>query len=109
MFAVGVLPDFYAQPAVDFDQLMQPFGEAFNDLGSRFGIKVLGTLDDICLQAGPSSGWPWTCYILAETPTHDAVRKVLDQLMTIRVGEHRMWRYAKVEARIGPPLDFGRS
>lgn len=109
LFCIGVLPDFYAQPTAEFDRLLQPFAEAFDDLGSRFGIEVLGTLDDICFQAGPSTGYPWTCYILARTPSHDAVRGVLDQLMTLEVGPHRMWRYAKVEARVGPPLDFGRT
>ena len=109
LFCIGVLPDFYAQPAAAFDRLLEPFAAAFNDLGSRYGIDVLGTLDDIHFQNGPSSGYPWTCYILAAAPDHHAVQQVVGQLMDIDVDGYRMWRFAKVEARIGPPLDFGTS
>jgi hypothetical protein len=107
LFCIGVLPDFYAQPAADFHRLLEPFGTAFNHLAPRFGIRVLGTLDDVDFQAGPSQGWPWTCYILASAPDHQAVRAVVSQLMTVEVDGYRLWRFAKVEARVGVPLDFG--
>jgi hypothetical protein len=106
LFCIGVLPDFYAQPVVDFDRLLEPFATAFGDLGRRFGIHVLGTLDDILVQNGPSFGFPWTCYVLATTPSHEAVHQVVRQLMDIEVDGCRLWRFAKVEARVGRPLGF---
>jgi hypothetical protein len=109
LFCIGVLPDFYAQPAAEFDRLLEPFGTAFNDLGARFGLHVLGTLDDVFFQSGPSFGYPWTCYILATAPHHRAVQQVVGQLMDVEVAGCRLWRYAKIEARVGPPLDFGTS
>lgn len=29
--------------------------------------------------------------------------------MDVEIDGDRLWRYAKIEARIGPPLDFGTS
>lgn len=107
LFCIGVLPDFYAQPAADLHRLLAPFGVAFNGLGSRFGIRVLGTLDDVHLQSGSSLSYPWTCYIPASAPGRDSIRQVVDQLMTVEVDGCRLWRFAKIEARVGVPLDFG--
>ena len=107
LFCVGVLPDFYAQPAARFERLMEPFFQAFDRLGERFGIRVLGTLDDVWLMTGPSLTYPWTCYILAAAPSYDVVHEVIRQLMDVEVDVDRLWRYAKIEARVGPPLDFG--
>ncbi|HEX4733035.1 MAG TPA: hypothetical protein VH247_01375 [Thermoleophilaceae bacterium] len=107
LFCIGVLPDFYSQPAARFDRLMTPFFHAFDRLGERFGLRVLGTLDDVHLTMGPTFGWPWTCYILAAAPDLDAIRAVAQQLMEVEIEGDRLWRYAKLEARIGPPLDFG--
>jgi hypothetical protein len=109
LFCIGVLPEFYSQPAARFDALMEPFFRAFDRLEERFGLRVLGTLDDIDFSMGPTFGWPWTCYILAAAPDHDAIRRVTQQLMDVQIGDDRLWRYAKLEARIGPPLDFGVS
>ena len=107
LFCIGVLPDFFAAPAADFDRLMVQFRAAFDDLKTRFGLRVLGTLDDILLQNGPSTTFPWTCYILAEAPDLAAVRGLVDHVKEARIDESRLWRYAKIEARIGVPLDFG--
>jgi hypothetical protein len=107
LFCFGGLPEFYAQPAARFERLMAGFFLAFDRLGERFGIRVLGTLDDVWLMTGPSLTYPWTCYILAAAPTYNAVHQVTRQLMDVEVDGDRLWRYAKVEARVGPPLDFG--
>lgn len=37
--------------------------EAFADLKGRFGIEVLGTMDDDELMVGSSVAYPWTAYI----------------------------------------------
>lgn len=107
LFCIGVLPDFYSEPAARFEALLEPFFLAFDRLEERFGLRVLGTLDDVDLSTGPTFGWPWTCYILAAAPGYEAVRQVTRQLMDVEVAGDRLWRYAKLEARVGPPLDFG--
>ena len=68
---------------------------------------ISGTFDDDELMVGASSTWPWTAYILADAPDLDAVRRVTNILRETPVGSHRLWRYMRVEARIGRPLFFG--
>jgi hypothetical protein len=56
---LDVLPD-RRQPGVMDDELRVLF--------------CIGVLP--CLQSGPSSGFPWTCYILAAAPNLAAIRGV---------------------------------
>ena len=53
---------------------------AFANLGERFGLNVLGTMDDSQMMVGSSSTWPWTCYILADAPDLAAVAAVCNLL-----------------------------
>jgi hypothetical protein len=55
---------------------------------------------------GPSFGFPWTWYILAAATSYESVRQVCKELMDVEVDGDRLWRYAKLEAPVGPPLDF---
>jgi hypothetical protein len=86
---------------------MEALKREFADLEGRFGVRVLGTLDDDETMVGPSGTWPWTCYILAEVPDHAAVAAVCNVLREVEVGDARLWKYLKVEARVGRPLFFG--
>jgi hypothetical protein len=89
--------------------VIQAFKEAFDDLSGRFGVIVLGTMDDDESMVGPSASWPWTCYILADVPGLAAVKAVTNVLRAWEVGEERLWKYARVEARVGRQLFFGNS
>jgi hypothetical protein len=111
LFALGTTSDFYSDDGSAIPLVMEACKEAFRDLESRFGVHVLGNLDDDETMLGPSDAWPWTCYILADAPSRDAVAAVVNQLRTTTVGEsgHRLWRYLKIEARLGRPLFFGQS
>jgi hypothetical protein len=67
--------------------------------------RVLGTLDDDETMVGTSpNGWPWTFYILADVPDRATVVAACNLFRTITVGEHRLWKYMRVEARIGREL-----
>ena len=55
-------------------------------------------------MVGPSDGWPWTCYILADVDTQETVKAACNLFRTTLVGEYALWRYAKIEARIGRAL-----
>lgn len=109
LFCFGVLPAFYDATEVTRKEIFQTLQTAYGDLSARFGVTVLGTLDDDRFVVGPATGAPWTCYILAEVPGADAVTAVCNILREVRIGEDRLWKYMKVEARFGRELFFGRS
>jgi hypothetical protein len=106
LFAFGLTQDFFAEERATIPAIMDALVEAFADLEERFGVKVLGTLDDDELLVGHSGGWPWTCYILAAVPDRESVARVCDLLRTTEIGRERLWKYMKVEARLGRPLFF---
>ena len=82
---------------------------AFDGLGRRFGATVLGTLADDETKVGESTAWPWGCYFLATVPDHSTAGAICDLVRQTRVGDHRLWRYVTIEARIGGPLFFART
>jgi hypothetical protein len=109
LFCFGVLPPFYDLDDKDRKLVFDKLVEAYSDLKGRFGITVLGAMDDDRVVVGPTFGWPWTCYILADVPDLDTVARFCNILREFSVGEYRIWRYMKVEARTGRELFFGNS
>jgi hypothetical protein len=109
LFAFGLTPAFYDADQETVQEVLAVLRAGFSNLRSRFGVEVIGGLDDDEMVVGAAEGWPWTCYLLADAPDYDSVRSVVGLVRTLRVGEHRLWRYMKVEARIGRPLFFGES
>lgn len=109
LFCFGVLAPFYEASTETRKQLFDLLKEAYADLGERFGVKVLATLDDDRFVVGPAENYPWTCYMLAEIPDVDAVTNVCNILREVRVGDDLLWKYMRVEARIGRELFFGRT
>jgi hypothetical protein len=107
LFCFGVLPAFFELGDGVRKQVFDALVAGFSSLDSRFGVSVLGTLDDDRSMVGPSTGWPWTCYILADVPGHDTIAAVCNILRQTEVGESRLWRYIRVEARSGRKLFFG--
>ena len=106
LFACGVTQGFFELEPARLPEVMEANKEAFSDLEGRFGVRVLGTLDDDETMVGPSDTWPWTCYILADAPDRDAVAAVCNQLRVTNVGPDRLWKFMKIEARIGRKLFF---
>ena len=109
LFCIGVLPDFFGADAETQEALLAGIPAAFEDLGGRFGIEVIGTMDDDELMVGPSFTWPWTAYILADAPDLKAVTGVCDIMRSTRIGEDRLWRFMRIEARVGRRLFFGNA
>ena len=107
LFCFGVSQCFFEEETARLPEILEPLTKAFEDLEGRFGVKVLGTLDDDQTMVGPSAEWPWTAYILADAPSYDAVVQVCNLLRDTSVGAHRLWRYMRVEARVGRRLFFG--
>ena len=106
LFAFGLTQDFFAEERASIPAIMDALTSSFADLEQRFGVRVLGTLDDDEMMVGAAETWPWTCYILAEVPDRAAVAAVCNLLRDTQVGDARLWKYLKVEARLGRPLFF---
>jgi hypothetical protein len=109
LFCFGVLPAFFDLPSDRIGPTVTAIRDAFDDLAGRFGITVIGTMDDDELMVGPSTAFPWTAYVLADAPDLQAVTGVCNLLRETEVGDHRLWRYMRVEARVGRPLFFAMS
>lgn len=107
LFCFGVTQSFFEEEPGRIGELAQGITAAFDDLSGRFGIHVLGTMDDDELMVGASVVWPWTAYILADCPDLESVTKVTNLLRESEVAGARLWKYLRVEARIGRPLFFG--
>jgi hypothetical protein len=107
LFCIGVRDAFFDVGPEDRQEAFEAIPPAFADLSGRFGIQVLGTMDDDQLMVGPSATWPWTCYILADAPDLGAVAAVCDILRADLDSGNKLWRYLKIEARVGRQLFFG--
>ncbi len=107
LFCIGVTHSFFEQESGQVSDVITAISHGFHDLKGRFGIIVLGTMDDDELMVGAAAGWPWTAYILADAPDLAAVKAVCNLLRETPIGEHRLWRYLRIEARVGRQLFFG--
>lgn len=109
LFCFGISQSFFDSERDERAQAIQAFKDAFDDLAGRFGVTVLGTMDDDEIMVGPSESWPWTCYILADVPDLETVKAMTNVLREWEVGNARLWKYAKIEARVGRKLFFGNA
>lgn len=108
LFCIGVRDAFFDDAGDGRREAAAAIPGAFGDLRGRFGVEVLGTIDDDRLMVGPSATWPWTCYILADVPDVETVAQVCDIIRSTDLPSgHKLWRYLKIEARVGRPLFFG--
>lgn len=109
LFCIGVTQSFFDEDPANVGSIVEGITRAFSDLGGRFGLKVLGTMDDDELLVGSSATWPWTAYILADAPSLASVTAVCNLLRESEVNGFRLWKYLKIEARVGRPLFFGNA
>ncbi|PZU10771.1 hypothetical protein [Sphingomonas sp.] len=101
----AVTQNFFDLPADAIGPVWQATGEMLKGVRDLPGVKILGTLDDDELMVGTSpNGWPWTFYIMADMPDHATVVAACNLFRTTAVGEHLLWKYMRVEARIGRDL-----
>lgn len=104
LFCIGVNQNFFDLPTGQGKAVWDGFLNMLARLRDLPGVTVLGTLDDDRHMVGPSAGWPWTCYVLADVAGQPEVAAACDLMRTVQVGEHGLWRYMKIEARVGRPL-----
>ncbi|MFF5720367.1 hypothetical protein [Streptomyces buecherae] len=107
LFAFHVTQDFFSTEPGEWPAIAATIRTAFDDLAGRYGVDVLGTLDDDQLTVGAATGGgPATAYVLADVPDLDTVRRVCNILREQTHGPHLLCKYLRVEARIGRPLFF---
>lgn len=110
LFCLGVSQEFFSAPPSQLGLLVAGFTAAFDDLAGRFGLTVLGTFDDDEMMVGPSTTWPWTAYILADAPNLQAVTDVCNVVRETEIGDDaRLWKYLRIEARVGRALFTGNA
>ncbi|HWD30216.1 hypothetical protein D3C77_414180 [compost metagenome] len=111
LFCMGINQNFFDAPREEQLQVWAAFSEMWNGIHDLPGVNVLGNMDDDKGMVGPSDGFPWTTYLLADVPNIETVHAACNLFRVTPVGEgtHRLWRYAKVEARVGRELIIQRA
>lgn len=101
----AVLQGFFDLPGKDIPMVLKATGRMIRTIREMPGVDVLGTFDDDETMVGTSpNGWPWTFYILADVPDRETAVAICGLFRTIEVGEYRLWKYMRVEARLGREL-----
>lgn len=104
LFCVGNNQNFFDLPKSDIGPVWEATQEFLGSLRDLDGVDVIGTMDDDAHMVGPSDGYPWTFYILADVRDQETVKEACNLLRTIMVGEFALWKYFKIEARMGREL-----
>ncbi|HEX3635006.1 MAG TPA: hypothetical protein VHV99_05875 [Paraburkholderia sp.] len=110
LFCCGVTQNFFDLPREKIGEVWQAYGKMLTEIQAMESVRVLGVMDDDRLVVGSSDGAPWTFYIMADVADFDTAAAVCNLYRTTPVGEYNLWRYGKIEARVGraltvPPLD----
>jgi hypothetical protein len=106
LFCIGVNQNFMDATKDEMRDVWQAFSVMMKGISDLPDVKVLGIMDDDRIQVGPSVSAPWTAYIMADVPDIDSVIKGCDFFRSTPVGDgtYSLWKYCKVEARIGREL-----
>lgn len=105
LFCGAVLQGFFDLPSSQITEILTATGRMLRTIREMDGVEVLGTMDDDETMVGTSpNGWPWTFYILADVTDRSKAVEVCDLFRTTEVGEYRLWKYMRVEARLGREL-----
>ncbi|PYE21167.1 hypothetical protein [Paraburkholderia silvatlantica] len=104
LFCCGVTQNFFDLTRDEIGTIWQAYGAMLKALESMDGVRVLGIMDDDRLAVGSSAQAPWTFYIMADVADLDTVAAVCNLYRTTPVGPYNLWRYGKIEARVGRAL-----
>ena len=108
LFCIGINQNFFDLPTdgITTGHVWQSFVAMMDGLKALPGVDFIGDIDDDAHMVGPSDGWPWTCYLLADVDTQETVKAACNLLRTTPAGDGdvKLWRFARIEARIGRAL-----
>ncbi|WP_345816962.1 hypothetical protein AAGS40_28795 (plasmid) [Paraburkholderia sp. PREW-6R] len=112
LFCCGVSQNFFDLPREQIGDVWQAYGTMLNAIEAMENVRVLGIMDDDRLVVGHADGAPWTFYIMADVADFDTAVAVCNLYRTTPVGDYNLWRYGKIEARVGraltvPPIANG--
>ncbi|MCP4597763.1 IacB protein [Neptuniibacter sp.] len=107
LFCIGVNQNFMDATQQEMGEVWQAFSAMMQGIAELPGVNVLGIMDDDRIQVGPSTSSPWTAYIMADVPDLETVTEACNFFRTTPVGDgtYKLWKYCKVEARIGRELE----
>ncbi|WP_028311665.1 IacB protein [Derxia gummosa] len=110
LFCIGVNQNFFDATADEAKLVWSAFSQMMNGIADLPGVKVLGNMDDDRIMVGPSTAAPWTTYVLADVPDIETVTAACNLFRTIPVGDTgcKLWKYCRVEARVGRELVIPR-
>jgi hypothetical protein len=104
LFCCGVTQNFFDLPREQIGEVWQAYGKMVAAVEAMENVRVLGVMDDDRLVVGQSDGAPWTFYIMADVADFDTAVAVCNLYRTTPVGDYNLWRYGKIEARVGRAL-----
>jgi hypothetical protein len=104
LFCCGVTQNFFDLPRERIGEVWQAYGKMLAAVEAMEGVKVLGIMDDDRLTVGNADNSPWTFYIMADVRDFDTAAAVCNLYRTTPVGDYNLWRYGKIEARVGRAL-----
>ncbi|MGM0858342.1 MAG: IacB protein [Pseudomonadota bacterium] len=106
LFCIGINQNFMNATADEGKQVWQAFSQMMQGIDQLPGVNILGIMDDDRIMVGPSTTAPWTAYIMADVPDYETVVEACNFFRTTPVGDgtYKLWKYARVEARIGREL-----
>jgi len=107
LFCIGVNQNFMDATQQEMGDVWQAFSAMLKGISQLQDVNVLGIMDDDRIQVGPSTSSPWTAYIMADVPNLEAVISACDFFRSTPVGDgtYKLWKYCKVESRIGRQLE----
>ncbi len=110
LLCIGINQNFFDAPQAEAKDVWAAFGEMWNNIHDLEGVHVYGNMDDDRSMVGPSDGWPWTTYLLADFPDIETVHQACNFFRTTPVGDgtYKLWKYCKIEARMGRELIIQR-
>jgi hypothetical protein len=105
LFCGAVLQNFFDLPAAEIGKVWNATGEMLRGIRdlpacpcwARWTMTRRWWAPRPMAGPGPSTSWPMC-------PTAPTVVAACNLFRTINVGEHRLWKYMRVEARIGREL-----
>lgn len=111
LLCLAVQPSFFDLPFDQIGGVWQGTQEFISGVAKIPGAIILGTLDDDQTQVGTSATFPWTWYMLCDFPDRESVIEACGLLRAIQVDDsnHRLWKYIRVEARMGRALEIPQS
>lgn len=106
LLCFAMQPAFFDLPFGQIGPVWQATQALMSGIAKLPGTTILGTMDDDQTIVGMSNGMPPTWYILADFPDRDGVIAACNLLRTIVVDDHdhRLWKFMRVEARMGRAL-----